>query len=81
MENINNTKFTLKRVEQVELLKRLLYKVQELKHKGVMDIQNEILTLEVMALNLTNFNSKTCENSFIGFLEAKAIEEVAEWQK
>jgi hypothetical protein len=46
-----------------------------------MDIQNEILVLETMALNLTNFNSKTCENSFIGFLENKAIEEVEEWQK
>jgi hypothetical protein len=81
MENINNTQFTIKRVEQVELLKRLLFKVQELKYKGVMDIQNEILVLETMALNLTNFNSKTCENSFIGFLENKAIEEVEEWQK
>jgi hypothetical protein len=73
--NINNTQFTLKRVEQIEALKVLISKIQHLKHSNVMDIAKEIQKLNSMSKELTDFNNVTVEVSFIEFLERKAMEE------
>ena len=71
--NINNTQFTLKRVEQVEALKVLISKIQHLTHSNVMDIAKEIQELNSIAKELTDFNNVTVEISFIEFLERKAL--------